>query len=751
MKNPLIRRLPREFKREAGKYLIIFLFMATVIGFVSGSLVAVDSMDTAYDESFEKYNIEDGNFELAYEADDTLLELLEEEDVTVYENYYVEEETKEVNSTLRIFKKREEINLECLMEGEWPENEDEIALDRMYADNNDIQVGDKLTAGNKELTVTGYVALSDYSALYQNPSDMMFESIQFGVAVMTEEGFHSFGVDNLHYSYSWKYDNVPQDDLEAKERSEDFLEVLSENAMITNYIPQYSNQAIQFTGDDIKRTEPMMTTFLVIVVVIIAFIFAITTSNTIAKEATVIGTLRASGYTRGELMRHYLSIPVLVTFISAIVGNILGYTYFEDFIVDMCYESYSLPTYVSIWNANAFIQTTVIPVALMIGINVAILSSKLKLSPMKFLRRDLSKGKKKKAIRLNTKIGIMKRFRLRIVFQNMPNYITIIFGILLANLILLLGVAFPALIDKYEEEITSNLISDYQYILKASAETETEGAEKYCAGGLKYVHKNGREESATLFGVDADSKYVELELSENNHIYVSTAFSEKYGVTVGETVTLQAEYGEETYSFVVDGLYEYPAGIAVFMNREYFNELFENEEDYFNGYLSDTEIDDIDEMYIATEITVDDMTKMSRQMETSMVGYMDMFFVFGIVMFMLIIYLLSKIIVEKNTQSISMAKILGYTNGEINGLYVLTTSIVVIVSLILTMPIVDVMMEYVCIIMMSEYSGWLPYVVPFSAYVKIVVAGIVSYAVIAFMQYRKVKKIPLDIALKNVE
>ena len=47
-----------------------------------------------------------------------------------------------------------------------------------------------------------------------------------------------------------------------------------------------------------------------ILIVIIAFIFGVTISNTIAKESSAIGTLRASGYTQGELIRHYISMPV---------------------------------------------------------------------------------------------------------------------------------------------------------------------------------------------------------------------------------------------------------------------------------------------------------------------------------------------------------------------------------------------------------------------------------------------------------
>lgn len=69
---------------------------------------------------------------------------------------------------------------------------------------------------------------------------------------------------------------------------------------VTGYIPEYTNQAIIFTGDDIKGDKTFINIFLYIVVVIIAFVFAITTGNTIAKEANVIGTLRATDIRRAS-------------------------------------------------------------------------------------------------------------------------------------------------------------------------------------------------------------------------------------------------------------------------------------------------------------------------------------------------------------------------------------------------------------------------------------------------------------------
>lgn len=749
MKNPLNKRLPRELKSELGKYIILFVFITAMIAAVSGILVAGNSMQVAYDESFDKYNIEDGNFELSYMADPALVNNIENLGVTLYENFYLDEET-DYGTTMRVFKNREYVNKVCLMSGEFPVNENEIAIDRVHANNNDLKIEDIIVVGGKEFKITGLVALTDYSTLYQNPQDTMFDAIKFGVSVVTKEGFEGIGDTHIHYSYSWKYDTPPADDSEAKTMSEDFLKKLYSIVALENYIPAYSNQAIHFSGDDLGSDLMMITVFLYILIVIIAFIFAITTSNTIAKEATVIGTLRASGYTRGELIRHYLTVPMMVTLFSAIVGNILGYTLLKDYGADMYYKSFGFTTYETLWNWDAFINTTVIPLVIMFLINFLILLNKFRLSPLRFIRRDIGKKKKKKAFKLNTKIGIMKRFRLRIIFQNMPNYITIIIGVLLANVIMVFGNVIPELLTHYGDTISESMICDYQYILKMPAPTDNENAESFTAYTLKTLKTKGFTEDVTIYGICEESQYIDVDFEENT-VYISSAYADKYNVEKGDTITLKEEFADTEYKFKVGGIYDYSIGIAVFMDKEELNRLFGFTEGYFNGYFSNEELKDVDERAVATVITEEDMTKLTRQMMNSMGNMMDMFFVLGVVIFMLIIYLLSKIVIEKNAQSISMIKILGYTGKEINGLYVVTTAIVVIASLILTMPLVNAMMGYMCEIMFFTYSGWLTYYMPVRSMIIISVTGIISYAVIAFAQMQNVKKIPMEDALKNVE
>ena len=751
MKNPLNRRLPRELKSEFGKYLVIFLFFIMVISLVSGFLVADTSLHTAYLEAFDKYNIEDGNFAYAEEASDDAIAAIEKDGkVKVYANFYKEEDTDDFESTFRAFGERNDIDKVCLLDGDMPKADTDVAIDRLYAKNHDLEIGDKFGVAGKDLTISGIVALSDYSTLYQNASDMMFDNDKFGVGVMTDAGFAALRENHLHYNYSWSYDTAPEDDAEAKNMAEDLMPILAENGMLTNFLPEYLNQAIIFAGDDMGGDMSMILAFLYIVIVILAFVFSITISNNITKEANVIGTLRASGYSRGEMVRHYLIMPMLVLLVAAVVGNVLGYTWLEQIFANQYLASYGLTTYEVLLNPQAFVLTTVIPLILLFIINFVMLTVKMRISPLQFIRRDLSKRKKKKAFRLNTKIPIMRRFQMRVIFQNFPNHVMIFFGVFFANFILMFGMILQPMLVHYQNTITDNVLSAYQYILKTPAETETDGAEKFCFGSLDTLPEKRSSESVSLYGVKPDSDYVKLH-SSGKKVDISTAYAEKYGVEKGDTITLKDPYGSDKYKFEVGGIYDYPSTIAVFMEQDLFRQTFDYDSDYFNAYFSDQKIKDIDDALISTEITVDDLTKTSRQLIRSMGSMMNLFLVFGALMFVLILYLLSKIIIEKNAQSISMVKILGYNNREINRIYLHSTTIVVILCILITIPISSLVMKEVVEVVFFEYSGWITYYMPAVTYVEVAASGIICYAIVAFLLNRKVKKIPMSDALKNVE
>lgn len=54
------------------------------------------------------------------------------------------------------------------------------------------------------------------------------------------------------------------------------------------------------------------------------------------------------------------------------------------------------------------------------------------------------------------------------------------------------------------------------------------------------------------------------------------------------------------------------------------NKIFDMDKDSFSGYFSDSEITDIDEKYIGSTIDVEDLTKISRQLDVSMRSMMNL-------------------------------------------------------------------------------------------------------------------------------
>ena len=990
MRNPLTKRIPRELAKDAAKYIAIFIMMVLLISMCSGMRVGNESLKKAYYDSFEIYNIEDGHIVFDKQLPESLKNTLEEKiGMKLYNGYYFDETMSETGADIRVYKQTSEVNKPCLLSGELPAADNEIAIDRVFAKNNDISVGDKMTLNGKKLTVTGFVALPNYSTLSENNTDAMFDSINFSIAVMTDSGFESVGSKNLSYNYAWQYNKEYKDDIEAAELSEKFLDVIEDeltaydeaivekqvdeitvklekaseeyadiykerfenkieevtetvktgaeeygelyktaleekissvaenvqkgaeeyaallmtgkqptkadlsvdvddfafqmiensvqaamsgteyaapseqeflaqykdsvkkptkadlsvetddftfkmiedtvSAMLSgeepsapsedefkdaylktiekptkdelsvplddflfgiiedgvdaeingeeyempadeefedeidktdiisvdDYVPRYLNMAVTFSIDDIGGDEAGTMVMVYMMIALIAFIFAVTISNTVVSEAGVIGTLRASGYTKGEMIRHYMALPIIVTFVAAVAGNIIGYTVMKDFCVDLYLSSYSLTTYTTVWDASAFILSTVVPIVLMLIINFAVLISKLKLSPLKFLRRDLRKNNNKKAFRLNTKIPFKTRFSLRILLTNLPGYIIMIIGILFSSILISFGDMMPRMMTDYKEIVIRDMISEYQYIVydyEEAGEVSDEQAEKFAMSSFDYSKEGFLTDSISVYGVSENSRYVSANIPEGTAL-ISTGISQKYGLSEGDIITLDEKYKRDSsYEIKIGGVHDYESSLAMFMDLDDYNSTFGKDKDYFTGYFSNKELTELDPDDVASVITASDYTKLSDQLMTSMGGMMDLFKWFGAFFFIIVIYVLCKQVIERNFQSIALTKILGFRNSEIAGLYIVSTSIAVLVGLLISIPFIDVAMKTIFTgYLYTVMTGYIPCIISPITYTVTFVTGVACYAAVALLQMRKVAKVSKSEALKNVE
>ena len=490
---PLARRLPRELKNNIGKYLGIFLLMCGAIALTSGFLLAAHSIGSIIDNMRDEYMIEDGRIVTAFEATEAQIDAAEDasEDVggvMFYKNFSIDADIKKpvgddgTKRTLRTYVHRTEVDIASYCEGTEPQEDDEVAIDRVFAKNNGLAVGDTIELCDRTYTICGVMTQPDSQALFPNNSDFTVNTITYGVAEVTDAGFAALedagGAPTYTYSFVFNDRNLSVADRTDAE--EDMVEALTDaDARVDDLIDADSNQGIGYARNDVDGDSAMWTTLLDIIIVIMAFVFVVLTNATIEEESAIIGTLLASGYRKREIILHYLALPAIVGILAAGLGCALGVAFFTEPMRSLYYGSYSLPPFHVYWSWGIFFKCAVVPTAALILITLVGLLRKMGKTPLQFLRHEASgKSGTKRGLRLPERMGFVARFRLRIFLRNLGNFATLFVGVAFASLLLLFGLAILPTMTHYADNLETSLVAEHQYTLKAPLELEGSAEER---------------------------------------------------------------------------------------------------------------------------------------------------------------------------------------------------------------------------------------------------------------------------------
>ena len=484
---PLARRLPRELQKNIGKYLGIFLLMCGCVALTSGFLLAAHSIDVIMDGMRGEYAIEDGRVTTSFRATDAQLDAMRRAadgvgGVDVYENFSIDarfrhaEDDDGTSRTLRTYVHRTQVDLAAYCEGREPAADDEVAVDRVFAANNGLSLGDEVLLCGRAYSVAGILTLPDSQALFASNSDFTVNTLTYGVAEVTPGGFAALEAAGgaPAYTYSFCFADRGLTVAQRTDAEKDMVSALTDaDARVDELIDADSNQGIGYAADDVSGDSAMWTTLLDIIIVIMAFVFVVLTNATIEEESAVIGTLMASGYRRRELVLHYLALPAAVGLLAAGLGTALGVALFTSPMRDLYYGSYSLPPFHVSWDWGIFVKTAVVPSALLVGITLLALLHKTRRTPLQFLRHEASgKSGTKRGVRLPERLGFVARFRLRVFLRNLGNFATLFVGIGFASLLLLFSLAILPTMTHYADNLESSLVARHQYVLKAPLELE---------------------------------------------------------------------------------------------------------------------------------------------------------------------------------------------------------------------------------------------------------------------------------------
>ena len=754
MKNPLVKRLPRDLRQNIVRYLAISLVFITMVAVIGGFLVASNGNRRGLDVATDECIREDGNFSTTTEVSDDVLRDIEKLGISIAPQNYLEYEYDQLY-TLRIFENRTTFNLPKTHDGKLPQGLNEIAIERLYALNNNYNIGDSIEISGLPFEVTGLIWVPDYTSAYKNNSDIIMDAKHFGIALVSPPAFANLPQERITKGYAYRYTNRELSKDERFDLSSDIRKKLIENGVfLTSFLTADENQSIAFVYNDFGSDVPMMKGFLFTIMAILAFIFAIIIDHTITAEAGTIGSLLATGMRRCELIAHYLTMPLLVTLASAIIGGTVCLTTSYKFFNSMYHSAYSLPPLNSLFDLEALIYTTIIPIFAMLTINLLFLWRRMSIMPIRFLRGELKKSKSKKAVRLPD-FAFLKRFRLRIVLSNKGSYVMLLLGIMFANFVLILGLVLKPTIYDYIERVEREAVSQYQYILKSPAtplETEQNNAERFSIRTAEYYDQYiAQSFEVSMLGISADSAYFPGITLPDDGVVVSDSFWKKYKLHDGDAVRLTDCATNKTYSITVRGSYPYAAGFAVFMPIDRMNSLVENPVGYWNGWFSNTELA-IDGNIIVTVITPGIIRGAGEQMLTTFAEMMNICLLAAVVVYVVLFVLLTKLVVDKNAHNISLMKIFGYKNKELRSIFLSTTTAVVGFSLFVTLPPVTagIGLMYEAL-MFRKICGYLDIHTPLWIYAVTIALGFAIYLAVNLLNVRRIKNIPMEHALKIAE
>lgn len=818
MASPLANRLPRQLAQNAGRYIGIFALIAVSIAFVSGFLVAASSIERIFAEMPERYCMQDGQFTTAFQASEEAIDAVEDLGVTVTPELSREAQLELVEEgrsgeadpvAARLFRQRTEADLASYCEGAPPAEADEVSLDRVFCAHHDLEVGDEVEIGGKRFTLSGICTLPDYSALFEDPGDFMFDALTFCVGELTPCGFDSLD-SPITYTYAYRADASGLTREEQSSLLEDIADTLADNgAMATSLMTADSNSAIRYAGEDVRHDQIMWEVMLVLIIAIMAFVFVIITGANIEAESAVIGTLLASGYRKRELIAHYMALPAFVGIAAAIVGNVIGYTVLYAPMRDLYYNSYSFPPYEAFWNWRVFTICTVVPLALLLLVNFIGLLRKLRCTPLEFLRHETTRRSRRRGIALPERLSFTSRFRLRILLCNLPSFLTLFCGITFASLLLVFGLCLMPVIQNHADNLASDLVAEHQYVLKAPVEIDVtdeereaqaaaqalattdpealesmdgsdlarlyadasrvdadadvvwnterndrafiDAAEKYAVATLEVERPAdmGTEE-VSVYGIMPASTYWEDVSLDEDGAVIGRGLAEKCRIATGDEVVLHDPISGEEHAWMVAATTGSASNMNVYLPIAAFNHAFGNEEGYFNGYASDAELA-LNDLYLLSDLTPTEMGKIVDQMTDSMGSITSMIVVLAAIVYVVLMYLLTKTVIDRSARSISYMKVFGYRSREVNSLYIRPITIAVIVSLLLCLPIIVAFLTWLVGIVFMQYNGNFEIVVPAMQLVWVVGVGIVCYAAIAAVHVGHIRKVPLEVALKVQE
>ncbi|MFA5659242.1 MAG: ABC transporter permease [Oscillospiraceae bacterium] len=742
----LNKRILRELKENFLRYLALVLMIILGMTIVISLSAAAETVIKSTHDNAVKNNVEDGQFSVFVPLTDTIINELENKGVTIEKSFFLDYSAIE-NSTLRIFKNRQKINLIVPDTGNIPNLENDIFVEQNYAKAHDISVGDDITVGGVDFVVCGIGSAPDYECVKNQLSDIGVESEKFSIAFVSDSAYSKLKESGLadkteEYLYSFL--------LNGAITSDELKDILTEGETpnLTMFLTAGDNQRIGGAADDVVINKISAIFGGVIILILFSYVIAVFVIHSIDRESQVIGALYSLGYVKKELLLHYLVLPTIIAFLGGAIGTLFGIlTTASQYEESIIYFSYPAPE--NYFPAYLLAYGLVMPPLISLIVNFLVINKKLSQPPLTMLRRE---KKEHKISNVNLgKMSFVNRFRIRQMLREIRASLTLCGGMLISLLFMMIAVNSFSMLKNMTEQNKEDTKFSFMYTLKYPPEIIPEKGEACYAEALS-KKTMGYDFDVTVMGIDDDNRYYDFDVSGlgENEIAVSSSAAIKYNVKAGDRLTLSDQTNDKNYSFEVKKIVQYSVGLYVFMDINSMRDYFGREGGFYNVLLSGEALE-IDSNMLYSVVTYDDITGFAEIFSELMWGMIGSISIASVVVFIMVMFLMLKMMADRSALSVSLVKIFGYNDKEVNRLYLGGSFWTVLASSLICVPVSKLIMNSLFPFMVSNVGCGFVMTVSPVLYLLIFFMIFVSYFIINFILTRRLKKVSAAEVLKNRE
>lgn len=490
---------------------------------------------------------------------------------------------------------------------------------------------------------------------------------------------------------------------ELKTQTDDFLKDYdTELANLTLFLTAEDNSRIGGAADDQQINVQSGYVFGVLLVMLFAYVISVFVVHGIERESSVIGALYALGVKRGDLLIHYLTLPVCVTTIAGLIGFALGIssigipTQMAD-----AYAYYSIPALDVLIPPVLIVYGIIMPPVVAIIVNYFVIRKKLSRTALSLIRNEV-KQPKGSSIDLGT-MGFVGRFRVRQMLREMRTGITVVLGMFLSLVCLMLSLDTAVLCNNVKINNINDTKYEYMYTYKYPSEEPPEGGE---AAYLTTLKKEilGYNWDINVLGLQPGSEYFDVELlTGKNKAAISSALAQKYSVKVGDELVLHDEEHEIDYAFQVESIATYAPAFYVFMDINDARELFGAADDAYNVVFADHDLH-VDAARLYATVTKDDIVSAAGIFSDLMRSMVIMVVVVSTLIFVVVMYLMMKVMIDRSAFSISLIKVFGFRKKEIRKLYLDGNFFIIAIGAAVCLPLSKFIIDGVFPFMVSNVN-----------------------------------------------